>query len=551
MRPPRPDGNISHVAHDRNAPEANRRRAPEAQRAAGPGAAHRTLSLAAMLFAVSMTFIDQTLVSIAAPRIAEDLGLTAAGIRWVVNAYLLALAACFALGGRLADLLGHRRIMLVGTVVFLLAAALCGAVPHGDAALTWLIVCRAGQGIGAALMFPAALAVVVMVFPAERRGRALALFFGLSGALTALGPVLGGWLTTWTWRAVFWVNVPVAVVAVALTLLAHIPDDARRGSLDGRGALLLAAGTVLSVLGLQQAATWGWAAPATWACTLGGLLVLVVFVRLELRTRHPLISLRVFRDRAFVADVVVLFFAMTAFVPVFFFASVYAQVALGSSPNEAGLYLLVFFAGFGIAAQLGGWILDRRGARPALRLGTALAAVGFALWAHEMTDLSLSAQWPYIVLAGAGIGLLLAPASTDAVSRAVGTSYGEVTGVTQTVRSYAAGLGLAVLGTVLARVTTDRIVESLKDRGLSTATSRELAHGLTGSLAGQGGRPPAEDSASRLPPSVLDAVRMDFAEGNRAVFYGMAAALAVAFLCAHLHPGTRRMPIPPPGTGRT
>lgn len=551
MRPPGPDGNMSHVAHDRNAPEATARRAPEAQRDAGTGAAHRTLSLAAVLFAVSMTFIDQTLVSIAAPRIAEDLGLTPAGIRWVVNAYLLALAACCALGGRLAELLGHRRIMLVGTVVFLLAAALCGAVPHGDAALAWLIVCRAGQGIGAALMFPAALAVVGMVVPAARRRRSLALFFGLSGALTAIGPVLGGWLTTWTWRAVFWVNVPVALVAVVLTLLAHLPDDARRGHLDGRGALLLAAGTVLSVLGLQQAGTWGWAAPATWACTLGGLLALVVFVRLELRTRHPLLGLRAFQDRAFVADAVVLFFAMAAFVPVFFFASVYAQVALGSSPNEAGLYLLVFVAGSGVAAQFSGRLLDRYGARTALRLGTAPAAVGFALWAHEMTDLSLTAQWPWIVLAGAGTGLLLAAASTDAAGRAAGTPRGEATGVTRTVRGYAAGLSLAVLGTVLARTTTDRIVESLKDRGLSTATSRELAHGLTGTPAGQGGRPPAGDAASRLPPEVLDAVRGDFAEGNRAVFYAMAAALAVAFLCAHLHPGTRRAPAPPPGAGRT
>ncbi|MFI9075475.1 MFS transporter [Streptomyces sioyaensis] len=540
------------MAHDRNAPETNRRRVPEARRTAGAGAVHETLSLAAMLFAVSMTFIDQTMVSIAAPQLTEELGLSASGIRWVVNAYLLALAACFALGGRLADLLGHRRIMFLGTGVFVLAAALCGAVPAGDAAQTWLIVCRAVQGIGAALMFPAALAVVVMVLPAEGRGRAPALFFGLSGALTAIGPVLGGWLTTWTWRAVFWVNVPVAVVAVVLTLPAHLPDERRRGSLDRRGALLLATGTVLSVLGLQQAATWGWASAATWACIVGGLLVLAVFVRLELRTRHPLISLRVFGDRAFVADITVLFFAMLAFVPVFFFASVYAQVALGSSPNEAGRYLLVFFAGFGVAAQLGGRILDRRGARPAIRLGTALGAVGFALWAHEMTDLSLSAQWPYIVLAGAGIGLLLAPASTDAVSRAIGTSYGEVTGVTQTVRNYAAGLGLAVLGTVLANVTTDRIVASLKDRGLSTATSRELAHGLTDSLSAQGGRPPAgEGASSRLPPEVLEAVRMDFAEGNRAVFYGMAAALAVAFLCAHLHPGTRLPQAPPSGAGRT
>ncbi|MFE0379621.1 MFS transporter [Streptomyces inhibens] len=534
------------MANDSKVPRANGTPTPAERRDAPAGAANETLSLAAMLVAVSMTFIDQTIVSIAAPHITDELGLSTSGIRWVVNAYLLSLAAFFALGGRLADLLGHRRVMLLGTLVFVIASALCGAVPKGDVAQTWLIVFRAVQGLGAALMFPAALAVVVMVFPVERRGRALALFFGLSGALTAVGPILGGWLTTWTWRAVFWVNVPVAVIAVVLTLLARIPADGRRETLDRRGAVLVAAGMGLSVLGLQQASAWGWGSAATWTCVIGGLLLLIVFVRLELRTAHPLITMRVFGDRAFVADIAVLFFAMTAFVPVFFFASVYAQVALGFSPNEAGLYLLVFFLGFGIGSQLGGRILDRRGAKPALRLGTALGAVGFGLWAHRMTDLSLAAQWPYIVLAGAGIGLLLAPASTDAVNRALGASYGEVTGITQTVRNYAASLGLAVLGTVLATVTTDRIVASLKDRGLSTATAREAAHSLTESLAGQGGGPPhGSGPSSLLPQEVLDAVRLDFAQGNRTVFYGMAAALAAAFLCAHLHPGTRVTRTPP------
>ena len=538
VRRPRGTGSIRPVENDK--------KPPDKQPTARAGATNQTLSLAAMLFAVSMTFIDQTIVSIAAPDITDELRLSSSGIQWVVNAYLLSLAAFFALGGRLADIVGHRRVMLIGTLVFVIASALCGAVPRGDFAQTWLILFRAVQGFGAALMFPAALAVVVMVFPVERRGRALALFFGLSGGLTAIGPILGGWLTTWTWRAIFWVNVPIAVIAIVLTLLAHIPGDGRREPLDWRGAILIAAGMGLSVLGLQQASAWGWDSAATWGCIVGGLLVLGLFIRLELRTRHPLITLRVFADRAFVADNAVLFFAMMAFVPVFFFASVYAQVALGSSPNEAGLYLLVFFIGFGVASQLGGRILDTRGAKPALRLGTALGAVGFGLWAHKLTDLSLSAQWPYIVLAGAGIGFLLAPASTDAVNRAINASYGEVTGITQTIRNYAASLGLAVLGTVLTTVTTDRIVASLEDRGLSAGTAHRMARGIAESLSGQGGGPQTGNGApSQATQEVMDAVRRDFAEGNQMVFYGMAAALVVAFVCAHLHPGTRVTQAPP------
>ncbi|WP_124271408.1 MFS transporter [Streptomyces sp. ADI96-02] len=514
----------------------------------GGTAPNQRLALAAMLFAVSMTFIDQTIVAIAAPEIIHELGLTSSQMQWVVNAYLLALAAFFALGGRLSDIYGHRRVMLIGTLVFVIASALCGAVPSGDFAQAWLIGFRAVQGIGAALMFPAALAVVIAVFPVERRGRALALFFGLSGALTAVGPLLGGWLTDWTWRAIFWVNVPVAVIAIVLTLLAHIPERTRREPLDLPGAALVAIGMGLTVLGLQQASTWGWGSAATWGCIVGGLLVLVLFCRLELRTRYPLIKLRVFRDLAFRVDTAVLFFAMMAFVPVFFFASVYAQVSLSASPNQAALYLLYFFIGFGLSSQWGGRILDKRGARPAMRLGTAVGAVGFALWAGKLTTLSMHDQWPYAALAGAGIGLLLAPASTDAVNRSIDASYGEVTGITQTVRNFAASIGLAVYGTVLTHTTADKVAATLRGRGVPEGAARDAAEAVAQSVTGNadsrgpsGGGPVAE-----VVRDSMQAIRVDFAEANQWVFYGMAIALALAYLCSLRHPGTRVTQEEPP-----
>ncbi len=502
---------------------------------------NQTLALAAMLFAVSMTFIDQTIVSIAAPSIIDELGLSASGMQWVVNAYLLALAAFFALGGRLADILGHRRMMLIGTLTFVISSVLCGCVPSGDFAQTWLIIFRATQGLGAALMFPAALAVVVAVFPVERRGRALALFFGLSGALTAIGPLLGGWLTDWTWRAIFWVNVPVAVVAVVLTFMAHIPNTVRKERLDGIGAVLVAVGMGLSVLGLQQASAWGWSSVLTWVCIVGGLAVLVAFCAYELRIEEPLIKLRVFADKAFAVDNMVLFFAMLAFVPVFFFASVYAQVSLSASPNQAALFLLYFFIGFGIASQWGGRILDKKGARPAMKIGTALGAVGFALWAGKLTDLSMHNQWPYAALAGAGIGFLLAPASTDAVNRSINASYGEVTGITQTVRNFAAAVGLAVFGTILTHVTTDKVVETLQAKGVPEDAAKEAARNVAEAVTGNpdAQSPTGEGPIATAMRESMNAIRMDFAEANQWVFYGMAIALGIAFLCSLRHPGTR------------
>jgi EmrB/QacA subfamily drug resistance transporter len=487
-----------------------------------------------MLFAVSMTFIDQTIVAIASPSIQAQLGLSRAGTQWVVNAYLLALAATFALGGRLADVLGPRRMALVGICGFAGSSALCGATPAGSFAETWIVVFRITQGMSAAIMIPAALAIVVAAFPLRERGRALAIFFAVSGGLTAIGPIAGGYLTEWTWRAIFWVNLPVAAVALILTVMADIPATRREARIDWPGAALAAVGMGLSVLGFEQAPTWGWGSPATILCIVAGLAAIVVFVRVEAKVPSPLIRVRIFRDRAFVVDNAVLFFSMIAFVPVFFFASVYSQVALGYNANKAGLYLLLFFAGFAPAAQIGGRMLDSGGAKRPIVFGAVLSTVGFALWAGKLTDLSLGAQWPYILISGAGIGLLLGPASTDAVNRAIGASYGEVTGVTQTIRNYGSTLGIAVLGTVLTTVLTNRLATSFAGLGLPAGIASSVAHGST--QAGSG--PSSLNSApAGLRHQITDAVSRDFAVATQYVLYGMAIALAVSFLIALAHPG--------------
>jgi MFS family permease len=209
-----------------------------------------------MIFAVSMTFIDQTIVALAVPELQRDLGFSATGTQWIVNAYLLSLSALFAFGGRLADIAGHRRMVIVGVVIFAGASALCGATPTSGIAEAWMIVFRAVQGAGAAIMFPAALAIVVAAFPVSERGRAMAIFFGITGALTAVGPMAGGYLTEWTWRAIFWVNVPVAIIALLLTVQARITDERRPAPIDWGGTALIAGGMGLSVLGLQQSSEW-------------------------------------------------------------------------------------------------------------------------------------------------------------------------------------------------------------------------------------------------------------------------------------------------------
>ncbi len=178
--------------------------------------ANKNLVLAAMVFAVAMTFIDQTIVAIAIPSIQKNLSLSPTGSQWVINGYLLALSALFAFGGRLADIAGRRRVLVIGVSGFALTSALCGATPTGSIAEAWIVTFRILQGATAALLFPAAVGIVVASFPLRERGRAMSIFFGIAGGLTAIGPIAGGYLTQWTWRAIFWINIPVSVVALVL-----------------------------------------------------------------------------------------------------------------------------------------------------------------------------------------------------------------------------------------------------------------------------------------------------------------------------------------------
>jgi EmrB/QacA subfamily drug resistance transporter len=483
------------------------------------GGQSRNLILAAMIFAVSMTFIDQTIVSIAAPELQKELGLTSTGVQWAVNAYLLSLAALFAFGGRLADTVGHRKMVTLGVIVFAGSSAMCGLTPKGSLAEAWIVTFRVIQGAGGAIMFPAALAIVVQTFALRERGKALAVFFGIAGGLTAIGPILGGYLTQWTWRAIFWVNIPVAIVALVLIVLSKPNTVHRPARMDYRGLALIASGVALSVFGFQQSTVWGWSDPATGACIAVGAALLVVFYFVEARTPSPLIAVSIFRIRPFLVENMVLGIAMLVFLPVFFFASEYAQIALGKTPSEAGLYLLYFFIGFVVAAQIGGRMLDGGGAKRPVVLGCALGAVGFWLWAGKVTGLDFNTQQWDIIIAGAGMGFMLGPASTDAVSRASRLSYGEATGITQTVRNYAASLGLAILGTILVSQMRSRVTTSLITLGAPSAKAHSEASNIAQSRSG---------SVSAIPHFV----RLDFAYATRSVLYVMAAIMAVAAITA-------------------
>ena len=233
--------------------------------------ANKNLVLAAMVFAVAMTFIDQTIVAIAIPKIQQELSLSPTGSQWVINGYLLALSALFAFGGKLGDVLGRRRMVLIGVTGFAIASAALRPDAQGRASP------RHGSSSSACSRArrrrccsrPRS-AIVVASFPLRERGKAMAIFFGISGGLTAIGPIAGGFLTQWTWRAIFWINIPVAIIALVLTRIACPEDQPQPQKLDYRGTALITGAMGLIVLGFEQSSVWGWSSVATWACIIVG-----------------------------------------------------------------------------------------------------------------------------------------------------------------------------------------------------------------------------------------------------------------------------------------
>jgi MFS family permease len=247
----------------------------------------------------------------------------------------------------------------------------------------------------------------------------------------------------------------------------------------------------------------------------------------ERRTASPLINVRIFKNRTFSVENIIIGVAMMAFIPVFFFAALYGQIALAEKAITASLLILWFFLGFVVCAQIGGRLLDRIGAKPPVVLGSALAAAGFGLWASKATDLRVSAQVIYIVMAGAGMGLMLGQANTDAINRASRYSYGEATGITQTVRNYGASLGFAILGTLLITRFRAAVTSSLIAKGLPHAVASAQASKIAGPRGGTGN-----------PAAIPAFIRADFAAATRDVLYGMAVIMAVACVVALL--GLRR-----------
>ena len=365
--------------------------------------------LVATILGSSMAFIDGSVVNVALPSIQRELAAGIASMQWVVNAYLLFLGALVLVGGALGDRFGRRTIFVGGVAIFTAASVACGLAPDAGA----LIGARAAQGVGAALLVPSSLAIIGSVFDERQRGRAIGTWAGFGALTTAFGPVLGGWLVdAVSWRAIFFINVPLAVATVWLAMGA-VPDsralDARE-RLDWPGALLAVSGLAGITYGLTAAAAKGLSDPSVLTCLVGGAALLCGFVRVEARSRAPMMPPALFRSRDFVGANLVTLLLYFALIGVLFFLPYALIRAHGYASAAAGAAFLPFSAIMGSLSRLAGRLADRFGPRPLLTGGPAIAALGFALLALSSAHASYwTAVLPGMAVLGLGMTISIAP----------------------------------------------------------------------------------------------------------------------------------------------
>jgi EmrB/QacA subfamily drug resistance transporter len=417
-------------------------------------------------------------VNVALPSIQKDLHMSEADLQWIVNAYALLFGGFLLLGGRAGDLMGRKRIFLVGVVVFTVASLLNGLSPSSEL----LIVFRGLQGLGAAMIAPAALSIITTTFEeGAERTKAMGVWAAIAVGGGAVGLVLGGMLVEWlSWPWIFFVNVPVgiAVFVASLRLVPESRDEHVHKSFDLAGAVTVTAGLVALVYGIVKAQEKGWGSAHTIGFGLLSATLLTAFVLIERRSTEPLVRLSIFRVRTIRAANIVMLFVASGIFAMFFFNTLYIQRVLGFSPIQAGLAFLPFTAGIIIGAGLAQRLVPKLGAREVPVIGMVMAVVGLLLFLRLQPDGTyLVDLLPAMILVSIGMGLTFVPVTLIATSGIPADDAGLASGLFNTSQQIGGALGLAILSTLSATATSNTL-SSVGGRPTSAEQAQALVDGF-------------------------------------------------------------------------
>jgi EmrB/QacA subfamily drug resistance transporter len=428
---------------------------------AAPPETNRWLVLVLVCLAQFMVILDATIVNVALPSIQADLGFSRADLQWVVNGYTLLFGGFLLLGGRAGDLVGRRKVFLAGVTLFSFASLLCGLAQNSE----MLIAARALQGLGAALVSPAALSIITTTFEeGPDRTKALGVWSAIASGGAAFGLLLGGILTeTLSWEWIFFVNVPVGIAAGLLSLR-YVPESrapVRPDSFDLAGAVSVTAGLIVLVYAIVKAESFGWGSARTLGLAAAAIALLAAFVVIERRSHAPLVRLGIFRIRSLTVANLVLFAVAGGLFANFYFASLYVQQVLGYGPLEAGLAFLPVTAGIGAGAGLATQLIKRVDIRWVTIGGMVLAAAGLLFLARVPVDGTYVGDLlPGLLMMAVGMGLTFVPITLIATTNTTHDDAGLASGLFNTSQQVGGALGLAILATLAADKTAS-VLENL------------------------------------------------------------------------------------------
>jgi EmrB/QacA subfamily drug resistance transporter len=478
--------------------------------------------LTATILGSSMAFIDGTVVNVALPALQSNLHATVSAVQWVVEAYALTLSAFLLLGGSLGDHYGRRRAFLAGVMIFTLASVWCGLASN----IAHLIIARALQGFGGALLVPGSLAIISASFREQERGRAIGTWSGFTAITAAIGPLLGGWLIEHiSWRAVFFINVPLALIVLFLSLrfLPESKDETERTKLDWLGAILTALGLGAIVYALIESTRLGFRHPAVMVTFVVGILILLLFLRWEARIPGPMLPPSLFRSRDFSGANILTFLLYAALGGTLFFLPLNLIQVQGYSATAAGAALLPFILILFSLSRWGGGLVEHYGAKLPLVIGPLIASIGFSLFAIPGVG---GGYWqtffPAMVTLGLGMAISVAPLTTTVMNSVAENRVGIASGINNAISRAAGLLAIAALGIIMIDVFNHSLDHRLAMLALSPELKRTL-HGQRGNLA-----------AVTLPAGIAEstsaqirrAINESFVNGFRSVML-IGAALAV------------------------
>jgi EmrB/QacA subfamily drug resistance transporter len=430
-----------------------------------------------------MVALDALVVSTALSTIRHDLGASIETLEWTVNAYTLSFAVLLMTGAALGDRFGRRRMFVGGLGLFVAASAACALAPTAN----WLIAARAIQGAGAALVMPLSMALLTAAFPPDLRGKALGLFSGLTGLAVLSGPVVGGAIAQGiAWRWIFWLNVPIGLLAIPLVLSRIQETFGSRSALDFRGLALVTGAALGLVWGLVRGNTAGWGSLEVVTALAAGFLLAVAFVAWERRAHEPMLPMRLFRSRAFSLGNAANFLTFASLFGALFFMAQFLQTAQGYGPLDTGLRLLPWTGTLFIVAPIAGSLVNRVGERPLMVGGLILQAVGMA-WIALIAapDLAYSALVAPLIVAGCGISMSMPATQNSVMNSVAGSEIGKASGAFNMLRQLGGAFGVAILVAVFARAGSYASPRAFSD-GFTRALGVSAVLSLLGAVAGLG-----------------------------------------------------------------